>query len=303
MSRCYLIVLFVIISISTTKGQTTVDLFAAKDNTIYQNLTANSNGAGPNITSGNTSQFGPRRALIKFSVAPTLPVGATITSATLSLFCNKAGSTSIYNFSIFPLTADWGEGSSSVLVDNDGNGTLAAVNDATWLSRFHSATSWNQTGGDFNSTASATTSVGATSTSYTWASPQVIADVQNWLNNPSSNFGWILIGDETTQASVKRFGSRENTTVTQRPTLSITYTIAPVSIIYTFSGNGNWDVAANWSNNAIPPASLPGNDQIIIDPIVGGECILNVPQTILPDGKLTVQANKKFTIAGNLTIQ
>ncbi|MCW3108948.1 MAG: zinc metalloprotease [Segetibacter sp.] len=65
--------------------------------------------------------------------------------------------------------------------------------------------------------------------------------------------------------------------------------------IYTFTGNGNWNVASNWSNNAIPPSILPSCYEIIINHQVGGECILNVPQTIL-GGKITVAPGKKFTV-------
>ena len=72
---------------------------------------------------------------------------------------------------------------------------------------------------------------------------------------------------------------------------------------YTFTGNGNWDVASNWSNNTIPPSTLPAGAEIIIDPISNGECVLNILQTVLAGAKVTVQLNKKFTINGNLTIQ
>ena len=72
---------------------------------------------------------------------------------------------------------------------------------------------------------------------------------------------------------------------------------------YTFTGNGNWNESANWSNNKIPPASLPAAAEIMIDPISNGECVLNIPQTILSGGKLTVRANKKFRITGDLIIQ
>ena len=72
---------------------------------------------------------------------------------------------------------------------------------------------------------------------------------------------------------------------------------------YTFTGNGNWDIATNWSNNTMPPASLPAGAEIIIDPLINGECILNVPQTILTGAKITVQKNMKFKINGNLYIQ
>ena len=75
------------------------------------------------------------------------------------------------------------------------------------------------------------------------------------------------------------------------------------SIGYTFIGNGNWDIAANWSNNVIPPPSLPAGAEIIIDPVSNGECILNIPQTVLAGAKLTVHTGKKFRVNGNLTIQ
>lgn len=73
----------------------------------------------------------------------------------------------------------------------------------------------------------------------------------------------------------------------------------PVTInshgVYTFTGNGNWNIASNWSNSAIPPAVLPSCYEIIINPQAGGECILNVPQTIA-GGKLTVASGKKLTV-------
>ncbi len=75
------------------------------------------------------------------------------------------------------------------------------------------------------------------------------------------------------------------------------------SIGYTFIGNGNWDVATNWRNNAIPPAILPLGAEIIIEPELNGECILNVPQTILTGAKIIVQKDMKFRINGNLNIQ
>jgi len=72
---------------------------------------------------------------------------------------------------------------------------------------------------------------------------------------------------------------------------------------YTFTGNGNWDVAGNWSNKTIPPATLPAGSEIVIRPASNGECVLNVIQTISPGSKITVQNDKQFRIATNLTIQ
>jgi dienelactone hydrolase len=71
---------------------------------------------------------------------------------------------------------------------------------------------------------------------------------------------------------------------------------------FTFTGNGNWSEPANWLNRAMPPASLSGNMFIIIDPVAGGECILNVPQQIGNSTQVIVNANKKLIINGNLVI-
>lgn len=79
------------------------------------------------------------------------------------------------------------------------------------------------------------------------------------------------------------------------------YTITSGS--FTFTGNGNWSNAANWSGNLIPPATLPHGSQIIINPSGTGECVLNVQQRVSSSAAVTVQAGKKFRIMGNLVIQ
>lgn len=75
-----------------------------------------------------------------------------------------------------------------------------------------------------------------------------------------------------------------------------------LTVVYTFTGNGNWDNPANWSNNSVPPASITGNDSIIIDPPADGECVLNVMQQIGGTASLIVREGKKFRILGGLII-
>jgi CubicO group peptidase (beta-lactamase class C family) len=79
------------------------------------------------------------------------------------------------------------------------------------------------------------------------------------------------------------------------------YTITANS--FTFTGNGNWSTAANWSNNLIPPSTLPHGSQILINPSGTGECVLDVQQRVSSSAAITVQAGKKFRIMGNLVIQ
>lgn len=80
--------------------------------------------------------------------------------------------------------------------------------------------------------------------------------------------------------------------------------ISPVATtVYKFTGSGNWDDSINWSNNKIPPSTITAGSEIIIDPPIGSECILNIPYILSSDSILTVTAGKMFLIQGNLSIQ
>jgi hypothetical protein len=73
--------------------------------------------------------------------------------------------------------------------------------------------------------------------------------------------------------------------------------------IFEFTGNGNFSTTGNWLNSNKPGYNLPAGSEILINPIVGGECILDVPLTIMPGGKLTVAPGKKLRIIGSLDVR
>ena len=52
----------------------------------------------------------------------------------------------------------------------------------------------------------------------------MVADAQSWLADPASNYGWVVVGNESADFTAKRFQSREGLAP---PELSVTY--APVS--------------------------------------------------------------------------
>jgi hypothetical protein len=54
----------------------------------------------------------------------------------------------------------------------------------------------------------------------------MVSDAQGWLDNPSSNFGWILVNeDETDTRTFRAYYSRETATATWHPQLQVTYTL------------------------------------------------------------------------------
>jgi spore coat protein A len=204
---------------------------AQKDNTLYEKNSGDlSNGAGSYFFAGNTQQGDDddtRRGVIAFDVS-SIPAGSTITDVDLTLNMSRT-QTGSRTVSLHRLTADWGEGNSNA-GGQEGDGASAADGDATWLYRFYnesdpeSSPAWAGNGGngDYVGTASASINVGGEN-SYTWSTVGMVADVQAWLDSPASNFGWIVIGQESSSTSAKRFDSRQINDVNNRPLLVVTF--------------------------------------------------------------------------------
>jgi hypothetical protein len=205
-----------------------VTINPAADNTIFQIPAGNSDGIGPDLYAGETERgFGARRALLKFDVAGSVPTGAHIDSVTLQLHVSKDLTSSV-SVSVHLLTASWGEGTSNA-GEPGGQGVVATPNDATWTDRFVGASpaqKWATAGGDFNSSASATANAATTignQVFYQWSSAGLASDVQNWLNSPSTQFGWLIKAtSEVTVGTAQRFDSREGAI---QPVLTINYSL------------------------------------------------------------------------------
>jgi unsaturated rhamnogalacturonyl hydrolase len=72
---------------------------------------------------------------------------------------------------------------------------------------------------------------------------------------------------------------------------------------YIFNGNGDWSDSTNWSNDAVPASTLPTGDEIIINPVTGGQCVLTSPQIISSGAVITIKPGKNFVVKGNLIIE
>jgi hypothetical protein len=220
---------------------TTVTLNPDKDNTIVQVTplpgqdpsTIQLSNATGDIFVGRTNQDGNaaavssiRRGLIHFNVS-SLPAGAVITGAMLKI-TNVMTNNGDQTLTLNPMLQDWGQGTSFF---GGGVGAPATNNDATWLYTFFNSTTpassptWTTPGGSFSSvSASAVDPGGQSGNIVSWSSAQMVADLQNWFNNPSTNFGWGILGNESVGQSAKRLNSSESA---NPPTLEITYTVVP----------------------------------------------------------------------------
>ncbi|QSA95751.1 DNRLRE domain-containing protein [Methylococcus sp. EFPC2] len=214
-------------------------------NTVGQDLYNHSNGAGPGIFSGGNGTLAPHRALLAFDVAGQIPAGSVITGAQLTLHigivAGSGGAPGLGDpnsrvMDLFRLTTDWGEGSTGANATNiggTGQGFPANPGDATWNAAAYNLTPWTTPGGDYDPTVKSSLAVGRDFyAAQTWGStPGLVEDVQGWLDQPSTNFGWILINqDETLRQTHRAFYSREWSDPSLRPQLQITYESAPVPV-------------------------------------------------------------------------
>jgi hypothetical protein len=194
----------------------------AKDSTLIEDPDgALANGSGPAFFAGrNNARAGSiRRALLAFDVASVLPPGSTVTGVTLSLSMSSTSGGPV-SVRLHRVLADWGEGAS---YSSGGGGASSEPGDSTWIHRYHDQVFWSAPGGDFDPGPRATTPVDQVGF-YVWGStPEMVADVQSWLDGPEANFGWMLIGDEDFPQTVKRFDSRESPDASTRPLLEVQY--------------------------------------------------------------------------------
>jgi hypothetical protein len=243
--RSHFVIVLTVLAVIPDASAATRTIRASKDNSIFEDNSANSAGGSAGIFTGMTAIGSPRRGLLAFDVAGEIPAGATISSAELTLYLGMAAG-GTQTVGLHRLTKDWGEGtagSSLNTVRNAGAGFPASPGDATWTANILGTSLWSNPGaaGDFTAAASATIIVGdVPDVAVTWLSTAaLVADVQAWLDNPSANFGWALINNEASAATARAFYSREATVdaggdpmdLARRPALTISFVPEPSSAV------------------------------------------------------------------------
>ncbi len=206
-------------------AQVTIELPSVRDNTMYQpsGSTQLSNGAGEHMFIGRTNGGYARRALLQFNVS-SIPANASIQEVVLRLSMSRTISDAT-QMRVHRMSLSWGEGASNA-GGQEGGGATALTGDATWQYRTFPTAQWFQAGGTFVGTPSATKNIGIVGI-YEISSDGLLADVEAWRASPATNFGWVLIGNESADGTAKRFDTREFGVAAYRPALVVTYTLPP----------------------------------------------------------------------------
>ena len=230
-------ILFSTNSISTT-------VYASKDAAIFNNQAGNAANGDYGAGGSQLLQVGYAsptqiyaRSLLYFDLS-SIPTTAVIESVSLQFTQGSSGSATAYSINIHKLSTSWTEGTTSFCTYNNSCNTQGAAitvggADVTWNETSYSGSNsnpWTAIGGVFNGAISATAQAGSTNigTPYSFTSDGLKDDVQGWVSNSATNFGWILKTDFiTTTSAMKRFYSREGAVASGdsnlAPRLIITY--------------------------------------------------------------------------------
>jgi hypothetical protein len=259
-----------------------------EDATITEKSPGTSLGSDPQLeigTTGPSAGYKSSRSVLRFDLS-AIPTNAVITSASLSLNLEKTAP-AVTNLwaNLHKLLRPWSE---------------TAV---TWTNRLSPPAPWSAPGAappvDFVAAVTQSNLITTTLGSYTFASnPGMVADVQNWVRNPGSNWGWILISQIQGVGQTEcKFTSREGVTAANRPRLTVDYILPPTPLVlvpltpsngvflfrfvaesnrvYTVeatsgSSGTNWSVLTNFG-------PYPGTSNLVVsDPIVFGARLYRV---------------------------
>jgi hypothetical protein len=194
----------------------TLQIQPSADTTLVETEPDNNLGATKFVNAGTSGIGTKNRGLYQFDFS-SIPAGSKITSAALFLEVTKQpnGGEVSSVFDLHRVLKSWGEGDKdSTLETSSGIGFPATINEATWNSRFAFTTNTWTSPGAFDDCAttvsSSTTIYGIGDFPIFNSTPQMVADVQTWLDNSSVNFGWLLATEsEATSRTARGFGSRE----------------------------------------------------------------------------------------------
>lgn len=195
---------------------------ASADATLIEDAEGGlANGAGPVFFVGrnNAEVDSIRRALLAFDVAAVVPAGSRVRRVELQLELTPSNPDA-FEVALHRVFAPWSEGPSAA---SGGGGASSQPGDVTWLHTDYDEEFWDVPGGDFEAAPSAWATVAQPGLVVWESTPELVQDVQAWLDAPDGNHGWILIGGEHEPQTAKSFASHESGAPEARPRLLVEY--------------------------------------------------------------------------------
>jgi len=204
---------------------------ADRDATLFQQNDGQlASGAGDGLFVGKTNQpvESLRRALVHFT-PPDIPGTGqgqgVLESVVLILHASPTlpSQPDPMELRVHEVLADWNEGPSN---SPAGVGVTAEAGDVTWVHTSYAtdpseATYWLHNGGQFGGAPLASAAMGPDNT-WRFSSPELTSLVLRWIADPTTNFGLIVLGNETVHQTAKTIASREHAVASVHPVLELT---------------------------------------------------------------------------------
>ncbi|MCK4589625.1 MAG: DNRLRE domain-containing protein [Nanoarchaeota archaeon] len=198
-------------SIDPVFGETIQGAENTSDSYIRQQTPNSNYGGATDIRIGESaSLYKAFRGIIWFNLSHILN-GTEIESVSLSLY--------FYNI---PGGDDTGNRTHNVHRVQQSPARPWEELEVTW-DDYNSTNNWTTPGGDFNATPTNSQTFDSSALG-SWISYNVTTDVQDFINNPSTNFGWIIKDiNETEDKTQRDYRSSEYGTALLRPKLEIVF--------------------------------------------------------------------------------
>jgi hypothetical protein len=227
-----------------------VTLISTADTAIAEKWPNNNTGGNDTFVVGSNIAGQRSHGLIKFNFSP-IPANASIQSVSLTLtIVGQPYAPASATFDLHRMLISWGEGTGTSSADS---GRLAVAGESTWNARLYPSTAWSAVGAaapvDFSSTVSASAFAPVTPgpnpsptppyTATFASTPALVADVRQWLTDPTSNFGWIIIPESEATKGTHRNSSSRESAANDKPRLVVQYVIPVTPIIKSFQKSGS----------------------------------------------------------------
>lgn len=208
-----------------------VALIPVADAELQSQAPAVNFGAGSTmVTGGLGSNAGNalRRALLQFEVAGRVPLGARVTSATLTFTLVReplAPEDSL--FQLRKVLRPWTE------------------TEVTWSVPVKGAPPWDGPGcagaKDLSPVVSGSVAISIPGVYVIPSTPGMVADVQGWLDDPSANHGWLLRSETEAPFTARHIATRESGAAA--PVLMVEFVPAPVLRDWALLSGSRWRFA------------------------------------------------------------
>jgi hypothetical protein len=180
----------------TTTARAGTAIVAASADAELRSFDPDTNhGAGTTVISGKLGIGAGgevRRAVIAFDLVDTVPPGSVVSAATVTV--NVVMQPQVppdTTFQLRRVLKSWAQSTVTWNAPWDASGASGAA--------------------DVSGTVSSSVLVSGLGLRTFNSTPQLVADVQAWVNDPESNFGWLLISqDEVSLRTARHFGASEN---------------------------------------------------------------------------------------------